>query len=37
MAIVKMNLVRAACNLSRLDRFIEACYNSGEFQPENAV
>lgn len=37
MAIVKMNLVRAAGNLSRLDRFIEACYNSGEFQPENAV
>jgi len=37
MAIVKMNLVRAAGNLDRLDRFVEACCKSGEFQPENAV
>jgi len=32
-----MKLIRAAGNLDKLDSFIEACYMSGEFQPENAV
>ena len=35
--IVKMKLIRAAGNLEKLDSFIEACYMSGDFQPENAV
>ena len=35
--ITKMKLIRAAGNLEKLDSFIEACYMSGEFQPENAV
>ncbi len=35
--ITKMKLIRAAGSLEKLDSFIEACYMSGEFQPENAV
>lgn len=36
MAITKMKLIKAAGNLEKLDSFIEVCYMSGEFQPENA-
>lgn len=31
-----MKLIKAAGSLDKLDSFIEACYMSGEFQPENA-
>lgn len=37
MAILKMKLIRAAGNLDKLDGFIEACFMSGEFHPENAA
>jgi V/A-type H+/Na+-transporting ATPase subunit I len=31
-----MKLIKAAGNIEKLDSFIEVCYMSGEFQPENA-
>ncbi len=32
-----MKLIKAAGSLQKLDSFIEVCYMSGEFQPENAT
>lgn len=37
LAITKMKFIKAAGSLEKLDSFIEVCYMSGEFQPENAA